>query len=195
MEDQDYGPEMYLSTAELTQAVSNFTNKTLRRSLLDITNPSWGSGLQYGYQGKQEIYVTMYRQMLERVLNTTLAVQNGIIGIRFQWYIDSAQTLQLNLRGLHESDEMRGGTPVATGELYNYLRNTDLDPLTCTVSTADIFNRLGFSTDPLHQSIAFHLIITTISGNSYFTLANKVAGNAKPNAYAPPCPPKCYPSR
>lgn len=196
----DFYDEMYYpSASKFAQAKTTFDNKAFRIEVLKFT----------GYPkppNPEEIWVGMYGSMLKRTLGSTdpLFVQQGDnIGIIFEWYEEDG-VLKLNAFGTNIHRKALVDTRLtSSGKLYDLLQG-DMDPnLSFYYPTSELLRLLGFKgTLPAcsQQGITFYPVITSVtfmaSVNTLFSLACTVPpmpGNKGDSAYAPPCPPFCYP--
>lgn len=197
--DFDFEDAMYYPSAnKFAQAKAEFDNKATRMDVLKYPG--------YPKLPQLEIWVGMYGSMLKRALGSSdpIFVQQGTnIGIVFQLYKKNG-VLKLNAFGTNDQRKALVDTRISSfGDLFGLL-NGDMSPhIAFPYDTPELLRLLGFTgtlPDCSQQSITLYPVITSVtfmgSVNTLFSLActlPDMPGNKGDSAYAPPCPPFCYP--
>ncbi len=199
--DQMYYPEPAPGKPDLfAQAKAAFDVKTTRENTLKIP--------PYPLEKDARIWVGIYGLMLKRILGCTDArfVQQGdIVGVVFEFY-EQGGVLKLNAFGSNNTrSAIEGNEQYPIGKLYDILKG-DLDAkLSFPYTKSHLLGLMGFN-DPNNyptcskENLILYPVITSVlykgAYQTLFSLACELPpmpGNKGNSAYAPPCPPFCYP--
>ncbi|MCA0235276.1 MAG: hypothetical protein LCH81_02725 [Bacteroidetes bacterium] len=195
----DFADDMYYQSAsKFAQAKAEFDNKASRIEILKYPG--------YHVLPKPEIWAGMYGSMLKRALGSTdpiFAQQGDNIGIVFELF-EKDGMLKLNAFGTDNERKALEGTKLpSSGNLHGLLKGNMNPNHAFYYTKLELLGLLGYkSTLPAcsEQGITLYPVITSVtfqgSVNNLFSLACELPpmpGNKGNSAYAPPCPPFCYP--
>ena len=196
----DFYDTMYFDDiGKYTSAISEFDEQANRIDVLKYSG--------YPPPATPKIWAALYGAMLKRLLESddvNFVEQDQIIGVVFEWHIMNGQ-LALNPRGINREGDLVGGAPSPDYKnLYVTLKGNTLSKgRSFTFSKHTLLALMGFTSsipDCKQSIITLYPVITDVKDqgitNTLFALATTVPqmpGNYGPAAYAPPCPPFCYP--
>lgn len=198
--DMDFYDQMYYPKPapgkpdKFDLAKKEFEIKTSRQNALPATG--------------ENIWVGMYGLMLKRALgcNDPKFVQQGlIVGVVFEFY-EQGGALKVNAFGSNsQRAAIEGKEQDPIGDLYKTLEG-DLNPnLSFSYPSSDLLKLMGFKDSNNYPTctrtnITLYPVITSVLYNGGYQTRISLAcelpnmsGNKGDSAYAPPCPPFCYP--